>query len=158
MLAFKLLGTGILMGLGIFFSFRKVNLEKKQLATLNAWISLLYFIREQIDCFSLPLCEILSRVDPTILAEFGYTDHEVTLAKLLECSRRHIPQESLFTLRSCLSELGKSYREEQIKRCDHYLKQLEKQQTECKTALPSRAKLSLTLNLCLGLGASILLW
>jgi len=158
MLIFKLLGTGILLGLAFFSSFRKINLEKKQLSSLNAWISLLYYIRGQIDCFSLPLCEILARVDPSILNELGYVDGDVTLATLLEASTPCVPQESLFTLRACLSELGKSYREEQVKRCDYYLKQLEKQRDERKTALPSRAKLSVTLNLCLGLGASILLW
>ena len=64
---FKVFGTGILLGLAVFTSYCKMNLEKKQLATLNAWIALLYYIRGQIDCFALPLCEILSRVDPTIL-------------------------------------------------------------------------------------------
>ena len=158
MLGIKLIGAGLLFGVAIGNALHRTRLEKKRLAVLNAWIALLYRIREQIDCFCLPLDEILAEADTALLSEPSTKDTPVTLWGLLESSKPYLAVDCQSILASCIGELGASYREEQVKRCDVYLARLEAVREEEKSALPTRIKLTVTLNLCLWLGTSILLW
>ena len=48
-------------------AFYLASYEKKKLSVLDAWIDLIFHIRGQIDCYLMPLDEILSCADEAVL-------------------------------------------------------------------------------------------
>ena len=158
MLTLKWLGVGVMLGVTAYSALRTTRAERARLALLDAWIALLYYVRGQIDCFSLPMDEILCRADKSLLAELGHTGGQARLSVLLERTALRLDKDTRRTLEVFLRELGSTYREEQVRRCDHYLGQLQAGRERLAAQLPARIKLCVTLHFCLALGAAVLLW
>lgn len=159
MLFFKILGSVMVLCSGAGAAFFSVRYEGARLRTLDAWIDLILFIRGQIDCYLMPLDEILRKAD-TALPEgspFGHAGAQ-SLDALLHQSKIYLSTDTHRLLSSFVREIGSSYREDQLKQCDYYIQALRSQRQEVASQLPSRIKLSATLCLCLALGTAILLW
>lgn len=154
----RILGACTVLGIVSLAAWSTVQKERKELAVLEAWITLLQEIRNQIDCFSLPLNHILSHTDRSLLSTLGCDHQKPALEELLRSSEGFLDEESKKLLGALIGELGTSYRQEQVKRCDHYLKVLGSHCDKIKQSLPTRRKMLVTLHLCAGLGAVILLW
>lgn len=154
----KILGAVLVLCVTALSAYRTTRLERARLATLDAWLSLLYFVRGQIDCFARPLDEILLYADKSVLEALGCCTAVPHLSTLLESSRERLDSETLHILKDLLGELGSTYREEQVRRCDYYLKLLQAQRERISAQLPARIKLCVTLHLCLALGAAVVLW
>ncbi|MBE6601627.1 MAG: hypothetical protein E7637_03870 [Ruminococcaceae bacterium] len=154
----KPIGATILLLIGIVLSRRGVQAEKRRLEVLEAWIRLLYEIRTQIDCFSLPIQDVLKDTDQSLLALLGAKQPPTSLASLLQASRENVDKECARLLSGMVKEIGTHSRTEQVKRCDYYLTQLEKARDVRRAQLPGRIRLCLTLHLCVCLGSVILLW
>ena len=154
----RILGACTVLGIGILAALSTVQKERKKLLVLEAWIALLYYVRNQIDCFSLPLDQILSNADRSLINTLGYCGEAPSPEQLLNASEPFLDVDSQKLLGTLIGELGSSYRQEQVKRCDYFLKELETQRDKTKQNLPMRQKMLVTLHLCAGLGAVILLW
>ena len=155
---FKLCGCALLLLAGLSLAASKAFAAKLRLAVLDAWIALLLYVRTQIDCYLLPLEEILRTADPQMFPPSIGASPVDGLPLLLAKTRQHLSREGERILSACVAELGSSYREEQLKRCDHYLQRLYREREQVSLELPSRVKLGVTLSLCASLGAVILLW
>ena len=56
----KLFGSALLLAVGMAVAYQNARREKQRLEVLDAWIALLRFLRNQIDCYLRPLEEILA--------------------------------------------------------------------------------------------------
>jgi len=153
----KLLGIGILLAIAGYSAWIASGRERRRLAVLEAWITLLYYVRSQIDCFSLPVAKILSSAERSVLETLGAT-HAVSLEELFHASLPYLDKESAKSLENLIAEMGSTYRQEQVKRIDYYLRQLETARDKMRLELPKRVKMLVTLHLCVGIGSAILLW
>ncbi|MBQ9760212.1 MAG: hypothetical protein IJW16_02560 [Clostridia bacterium] len=158
MILLKLLGAGLITSVGGFAAYSAVRFEKHKLMVLDGWIDLIFHIRGQIDCYLTPLDEILSSADPSILKACMCNTPHPDLHALLEASSPYLAQESRRLLSGFVREIGGSYREEQLRRCDYYINALRVIRDKLAADLPARTKLSVTVSLCIALGAAILLW
>lgn len=154
----RLLGVGVLLALGAYCALFTSNREKKRLTVIDAWIELLYCVRNQIDCFSSPLPQILKGVDPSLLERIGAKKECTGALELVDASVPFLDRDSQKLLGDWAKEIGTTYREEQVRRCDHYLRDLEAHRDKVRQHLPMRLKMLTTLHLCAALGAVILLW
>ena len=59
----KLLGALLILSVGVFSALVSVQYEKKRLTVVDGWIDLILYIRGQIDCYLLPIGDILSGGD-----------------------------------------------------------------------------------------------
>ena len=59
----KLLGALLILSVGVFSAYVSVQYEKKRLTVVDGWIDLILYIRGQIDCYLLPIGDILSGGD-----------------------------------------------------------------------------------------------
>lgn len=158
MILIKILGVGLITSAGGFAAYSAVRYEKRKLSVLDAWIDLLFHIRGQIDCYLMPLDEILACADPRILtACMCHTPHP-DLHMLFEASSPYLTGEGKRLLTGFIREIGGSYREEQLRRCDYYINALRTVRDKIAMDLPARVKLCITLSLCTAIGAVILLW
>lgn len=125
---------------------------------MDAWIDLLVYVRGQIDCYLLPLDEILAAADKTLLAACAPSGETHSLAALLQGALPYLDAEGQRVLSSLVREMGTSYREEQIKRCDYYVQALQLCREKVAQELPARLKMRTTLSVCAAIGVAILLW
>ena len=64
----KLVGSLILLFAGGYVSVAITRFERRRLRVLDGYISLIYYIKGQIDCYAMPLPAIMASADPAVLA------------------------------------------------------------------------------------------
>ena len=145
----KLVGGLLLAFCGVTLAVSVCRYERKRLSVLDLFISLLFYIKGQVDCFSLPLCDIMKKSEFSSYGDFG---------QMLESNRIYLDGESYRLLESFYSEFGSVYRDEQLRRCDYYILELDERRKLNFSDLPSRTKIGGVLCLCSVMGILILLW
>lgn len=158
MLHLKMLGGTMVIGAGSIAACYLASYEKKKLTVLDAWIDLIFHIRGQIDCYLMPLDEILACADAAILKGCMCRTPHPDLHTLFRASSPYLAEESKRLIGSFTKEIGGSYREEQLKRCDYYINALRTIRQKLAEDLPSRIKMTVCLCICASIGAAILLW
>lgn len=156
--SFKLIGCVLILASGTGFALTASRYEKRRLSVLEAWIDLIFYIRTQIDCYLMPIGEILQTADRTLLRGCMGGPNEVELSVLLKRSAIYLGEEANRLLNSFVKEIGSSYREEQVKRCDYYLTALRGIREKQLEELPARVRVCTAISLCVSFGIAILLW
>ena len=156
MLSLKLIGVLLVLLAGLLAAALWIGKEKRKLSTLDAWIALLSYIRNQIDCYLTPLPVILLQKDvPKIPSSNGEAGR---LLDMLEGCAAYLDAEEIRLLSCFVREIGNHYREEQIKQCNDSLERLKRLREKRAAELPARLRVAMALSLCSALGISILLW
>ena len=154
----KLLGAILILSVGVFAAFASVQYEKKRLTVVDGWIDLILYIRGQIDCYLMPLGDILSGGDRALLEACMSPSNAADLPAILDASGIYLDGDAKHILEGFVREIGTGYREEQLKRCDFFIASLRTQRERIAAALPMRIRLCATLCICLSLATAILLW
>ena len=154
----KFLGALLIFSVGMFAAFVSVQYEKKRLSVVDGWIDLILYIRGQIDCYLMPLNDILSGGDRALFEACMSPSNAADLPAILSASQIYLDGDSKRTLEGFVREIGTGYREEQLKRCDFFISSLRSQRERIAAALPLRVRLCSTLCICLSLATAILLW
>jgi hypothetical protein len=125
---------------------------------IDAIIRFLRYVRNQVECYSLPSNEILALCDSALLERCGFYNcfGEGSFEKLaydcdiydVECAR---------IVREFLCGFGKSYREEQIKECERYIAELEERRDRLFAELPKKKKVNSVLCIASALCVGIML-
>lgn len=164
---YKVLGVILLLAAGGYVSVSVTGVERRRLGVLDSYISLLYYIKGQIGCYAMPVNDILWSADPSLLAAClgrgassgGDFQHPpLTLPDMIRDSRLYLEPETERLLTAFSSELGHTFREEQVARCDHYLEALGEERRRLAEALPGRIRMNSVLCLCCVMGVAVLLW
>ena len=158
MIHLKLLGGLLILGAGGLSALTLVRFERKRLTVLDGWLDLLLYVRGQIDCYLMPLDDILASADQVLLQACGAETRITSLPALFKLSSIYLDIESRRLLSSFVREIGSTYREEQLKRCDYYLEALRARREKIAAELPARMKMGVTVSLCTAIGIAILLW
>ncbi len=168
---YKLIGSIVLVLASGYVTLAVRRFEHRRLRVLDGYISLIYYIKGQIDCYAMPLGEILARVDPRILGDClgleravpysfrpGDPGGEPPLPAMVRESRLYLEPESERLLSTFAGELGSVYRAEQVARCDYYITALIEERRRLYETMPARLRTCSTLCLCCAIGAVVLLW
>ena len=101
----KIIGAILIFLVSIIVSSNYEKRKKQEIVDLKAMVSLLQFIKNQIEYFSLPISEILAKysTDNECVKEFVDTGY-------LSFSDKNIQDELI----KCFTQLGKGFKEEQI--------------------------------------------
>ena len=154
----KLIGCALVLLSGGGYAVSASRYEKKKLSVLDGWMDLIFFIRSQIDCYLTPLSEILQNADPSLLRACMGNGNSEDLPTLQQASGTYLGEEARRLLNSFVREIGSSYREEQVKRCDYYLAALRDIREKQREELPARLRVCTAISLCASFGIAILLW
>ena len=154
----KILGALLILSVGVFSAYVSVQYEKKRLTVVDGWIDLILYIRGQIDCYLLPIGDILLGGDRALFEACMSPSNAADLPAILGASEIYLDGDAKHTLESFVREIGTGYREEQLKRCDFFIASLRTQRERIAAALPMRVRLCATLCICLSLATAILLW
>ncbi len=154
----KFLGALLIFAVGVFAAFVSVQYEKKRLSVVDGWIDLILYIRSQIDCYLMPLDDILSGGDRALFEACMSPSNAADLPAILEASGIYLDGDGKRLIEGFVREIGAGYREEQIKRCDFFISSLRTQRERIAAQLPLRTRLCATLCICIALATAILLW
>ncbi len=155
----KILGAMLIACSGLFLARSLNGSERRALSELDGIISFLRFVQTNIDAYSMPLPEILSRCPREIYAACGYSRAEPpsTVGELFEgCA----VSDSFVARRlgEFAAEVGKGYRGEQLALLSRTLEALEDRRRQLSSALPSRIRVNAAVCLCVSLSVVILLF
>ena len=154
----KFFGALLILSVGIFAAFVSVQYEKKRLSVVDGWIDLILYIRGQIDCYLIPLGDILSGGDRALFEACMSPSNAADLPAILGASQIYFDGDAQRILESFIRGIGAGYREEQLKRCDFFIASLRTQRERIAAQLPMRVRLCATLCICIALATAILLW
>ena len=156
-MVYKAVGSALLFVCAVFISTYVSRFEKRRLEVTDAFISLIFYIKGQVDCYSKPIDEILSGAPSRVLDACAYRGGE-GLISMVERSRLYLGDESFRLLYCFASEFGSTYREEQMKRCDYYIEALTEERKNMAEDIPKMSRIYSTLAICSVLCIIILLW
>ena len=150
----KLVGGLLLALTGVVLAVSIYRFEQKKLRVIDAFISLIFHIKGQIDCYSLPLCDIMQNRPTDLELPRGTGD----FFELLSHSKIYLDAEAYRLLERFYLEFGSLYREEQLKRCDYYIEALTEQRRMLFAGVKDKGRAGSALWICAGICAIILLW
>ncbi|MBQ9780726.1 MAG: hypothetical protein IJW00_07250 [Clostridia bacterium] len=164
---FKWLGAGLILLVGGYASLAMGRMERRRLDVLDGYIALLRYIKGQINCYAMPVEDIISAADPSLLSAcLGERRHNrevdssiaLTLPDMVRSARLYMEPETERLLCNFISELGQTFRTEQVMRCEDYIQALGAERQKLSETAPARTRISSVLSLCTALGLVILLW
>lgn len=158
MLAFKITGAVLLIASGIGIAIGASRFERKRLQVYDGLISLIFHVKGRIDCYAMPVEEIMRTMDKGILADCRCPGQISSIDQLLVHVQPYVTPETLRILQAFGAGLGGGFRDEQIKRCDYYIELLRTSRMQLEAELPARAKTNGMIWILCALGAVILLW
>lgn len=155
---FKLLGAVLIFGCGVLLGMTLARFERARARQGQGFLALLCHIRAQIDCFSIPLGRILASCDEKILADCGVEATDIAdLKTLLDGTRLYLGEEACRLLLDFSERLGSSYREEQLRCCDYYIRCFTPVVDRLRAELPKRERMALFLPMALSAALLLLL-
>ncbi len=158
MVTVKLIG-GLLFGIsGVIMALSYSRFQTKKLNTIDGFISLLFYIKGQIDCFARPRSDILSTLPAEVFCACNCPRGAETLEELVEASRIYLDEEPLRLVASFAAEFGSTFREEQLRRCDYYISALSEERKRVFAEVQSRSRAGSALWICACIGIIILIW
>lgn len=154
----KLLGSLLIALSGGVLSASFCRFQKRRLLVLDSYISLMFYIKGQIDCYSKPISEILMGADRDILNACGYREDNQSLSDMLLQSKIYLGGESMRLLSCFADEFGSTYKGEQLRRCDYYIEALLEERNSLSQEIPSKTKIGSALWMCASIAVMIILW
>ena len=154
----KLIGCGAMALASVIMAVSYRRFWWRKLDTIDGFISLLFYIKGQIDCYSRPRSDILSTLPPEIFHACNCPRGATTLEELVDASKIYLDDEPTRLLRAFCAEFGSTFREEQLRRCDHYIAALGEQRRMIASVAESRSRAGSALWICAGLAVIILFW
>ena len=157
MIFYKAVGGVLVLLCSMLLAMTKNRADERKIGEIDGFLSLLEYFRSQIECFGLPVSEILARCDYDILRKCGFEGEAVPreLSELIaSCDLKNEPLRAI--LDDFAAGFGKSYRNEEIKLCEYYISLLKKEREGAISELPQKKKLTTTLFLA-GAAALVIL-
>lgn len=157
-MGYKLFGSLFLLLSGGVAAWSLTRREREKVDLLDRWIGLILVIGNQIDCYLMPIGDILASVDPSLLPLPQNCRVPLTLDALYAAGEGYLDPDAARLILAFIREIGGGYREEQVKRCAYYAEELRRMHHAQTEALPSRLRVIVTLCLAAAATAAILLW
>lgn len=154
----KLIGSLLLIVTGVGLAVTICQYQRRRLRTLDGLSALIYYIKGQVDCYARPLGAILAALPPEICRECNCPQGADSLEELVAACRVYLDEEALRHLEAFAAEFGSAFREEQVKRCDHYVGLLGTHREKLALRAGAESRVGSTLSIFLSLCLVILLW
>lgn len=158
MMTLKLIGSLLFALSGVVMALSFSRFQTKKLNTIDGFMSLLFYIKGQIDCFARPRSEILSTLPAEVFCACNCPHGAETLEELVEASRIYLDDEPLRLVASFAAEFGSTFRDEQLRRCDYYISALSEERRRVFSEVQSKSRAGSALWICACVGIIILIW
>ena len=155
---YKIIGSGSLILSALIMYHEIQKYEKLKLRQINAFILLIEYIKNQIECFLLPIDVIIQNCNEDLIKCCGINMNYKKAEKLddlIESTNFYCGDECIELIKQFSSDFGQGYIGEQLRSCDYYRSELIKQRDRIKEKSSKEKKLRLAL--CLSASFSLIL-
>ena len=154
----RIAGAAVVVVSGVYAAALFNSGTRQTLRQTEAFISLLRFIRSQIECFALPLPRALARCPAELLRGCGYDSDEAPSSAEQLMRGCNISDDNVRRgLERFFSEVGRGYRKEQLSLCDYCISLLEERRAYMSSQLPMKMKVNSALSVAGAVAVVILL-
>lgn len=157
---YKYLGSCLLVGSAVFYSWHKLRREKAYKKILNECIDLLRYIYRNIECFQKPLPEIIGEYKSKYL-DFGIffsAVKETNMASAAEKMKVYLPVDAYHVMEKYIQSAGKGYKDEELQLCKYTCDTLQNISEKLDEDSRNHAKITKTLPLMFALSVVLLFW
>ena len=160
MIIYKTVGgiSIIVSALIVYFELQKY--EKMKLKQINSFILLIEYIKNQIECFLLPIDVVIRNCDAKLMNACAI-DNSFVQAKNLEdlvgLATFYCDEESIEIIKQFAHDFGQGYIGEQLRLCDFYRLELLKQRDKLREKGAKEQRVRLALCLCASFSLILLL-
>ena len=127
----KVIGSILIITCSVIISYFYEKNKKEEICALQELYRFFDYVKNQIYCFSCPLSDIYK----------GYKTDCLCVNELIVKQKIFIYNEDISkTINSCFSNLGKGYKQEQLKSLDYLLNELTKSKSDAENAFTQKAK------------------
>lgn len=145
----KAIGAFLWLLSGFFLSVEINKYGRRRLSQADAFIALIKNIRLKIQCYAMPIPQILASCDDKIIAECGGEHADRSSLKLFyKDVQLLIDGTGKKAIRDFCMTVGSGYKEDEVKACDTYIKELTDYRDELNDKLPQAARLCTTVCVC----------
>ncbi len=163
-LLFKFAGIVLLLGGGVYGAYTELTTDKARLYRLDSLITLVKYIRSQIDRYMTPVGEILRQCDSDVIdgCFVGLVDRRGArprdVSELVSFLRKgEYFEDGKEAICLLADNLGKSYREESVRECDECLQELCALRAKLASELPKKRKARAVIGLCAAAATAIVI-
>ena len=136
------------------------NISEKTDATIksvSALREILEHTKNMIDCYSLPVSEILGGINFSLLIDCGFSKNMPPLDFEEFLINSHIPDSEAKELMSAFAEgFGKGYRQDELSRCSLYLEKMRSREQKLIKEASKKKNMIFTVAICASLAVVIL--
>ena len=151
----KWCGSFMLLILTLYLCYEASAMERRRVRQTEGFLLLLRHIKSQISCFCTPVRDIFFSFENDSLERTGFLSEAKKgdfVSALNSCRDKiYLDGEEINLLLAFGEELGKSYRDEEIKNCDYYIRELENLYSKRREEQPNKSRLYRSLVLTCGL-------
>lgn len=153
----KVAGSFLWLLSGFFLSVEINKYNKSKLTQAEAFIALIKNIRLKIECYAMPIPEILASCDDKIISECGGENADrSSLKSFYETIRLAVDGAGKKAIRDFCMTVGSGYKENEVKVCDTYIEELMSYRSLLSDKLPGTEKMCTTIYVC-GFGMLLLI-
>lgn len=125
MLFYKWIGGFLLLFCAECVGLSQIAAERARRSHTRGYLALLRHIRRQIECYSLPVGDILARAEPHLLAACGWqSGRPCNFSALLAATADGLGSEARDALSAFAERLGGGYRADQLRLCEEHIARL----------------------------------
>ena len=151
----KIIGSALVLSVALTLSMIKNRRIDEKISQLSSLCALISFFRLQIDLYCAPIGEIFKRADKDVVLRCRFRKDPLTADAFTDIDTC-LSSDVISLLSSFASELGGSYRDEQLKSCDYHLAKLKERLSRLEKDAPNEKKLNTVLFLSAATGIIIL--
>ena len=131
--------------------------QKKRIKQISAFIGLMEYIKNQIECFLLPIDVIINNCDTDLLYNCGIKKDSKSFKELISSVTFYCNEDAIDIIRQFADNFGRNYSHEQIIACEYYKKELIKIREKELEKDYKNKKVQLAICLCISFSIIILL-
>lgn len=154
----KLIGSLLLVTTGIFLAFMICQYHRRRLQTIDGILAMIFYIKGQVDCYARTLKEILSTLPPEICRDCNCLTGVGSFEEMIGECRIYLDEESLRLFTAFAAEFGSTFREEQVRRCEHYISLFNARREQIAVRTQAESRVGSAVCICMSLCLMILLW
>ena len=158
MTIYKIIGSASLVISALIIYLEIQKYEKMKIKQINSFILLIEHIKNQIECFLLPIDTIIHNCDENMVRSCGINnDHRKVdnLEELIMSADFYCDAECIDLINQFSRNFGQGYMQEQLSSCDYYRNELIKKRDKLKEKSIKEKKLRVAL--CFGASFSLIL-
>lgn len=157
---FSIIGA-CLISLSAMAYFKEINTYKRRgLKQSEAFIELIEYIKNQVECFLLPIDKILEACDKGLLAKCGFTTDSkspLSISEIIDYSDLYVDTEVAGLMKKFANEFGSVYKDEQIRLCNYCISELKSYVNKAQGRYANDRRMYLGLSLCFAVSLIMML-